>query len=272
MNYILYSAYLPNLTDENSHNQQVFSQLYYSLKTLYDTGYTGNVIFYYDSDIDIGDFNYKGKYNLLDFQFLIPVRFSYDEYCKSITKGAFHKWNVLNLFYKQFEFKKVLYVDNDTIFNSDPSIFFYEYNEPRTFYGKQYAHDESQIKPNINLFENILNTGQFLVNKKLIDIFTNNFLSNLLKEYVDIMNVTNKVNPEKAEYMLWLGEEYAITKLLQDYGITIKQFKDEHAKFAHLEKDTTLIHYYSANTRKMIPQEYWSEFTKNVGGSYNYLS
>jgi hypothetical protein len=272
-NIILYSVYLPNLSDENHHNQQIFSQLYTSLKTLYNTGYSGNVFLCYDSDVDISKFVYKKKYNLLqDFNKLIYVNFKYNNFLKTTTKAAFHKWNAVKYFNDNFSFDKILCVDNDTIFTKNPSYFFEKYFDSNLFYGIKYEYDS--ICEKIGLIESCINTGQFLISKNILNHLNKNFLQNLLKEYIEVLITTNKTEPERADHMIWLGEEYAITKLLQNNDITIQEFSDTDVRISTIGNDATLYHYYSSNTKIAVPQEYWSTYTKNTSkdASYNFLS
>ena len=274
MNYILYSAYLPNLTDKNSHNQQVFSQLYYSLKTLYNTGYGGNVVIYYDSDITLSDFTYKNQYNIVkDFDFVLPIKFKYDNFLKTTTKGAYHKWQTATLFNKNIFFEQVLCVDNDTIFNRDPTPLFEKYNNKDVFYGKQYGPSEyDSIKNNLEINNYILNTGQFILSKAVLNKLGDNFLPNLLKEYIDVLRVTNKIQPEAENHMYWLGEEFAITKLLEQNNIPIISMDWFDSNYGVVDYDTTVCHYYSKNTKKILPEKYWSNFTQQYDSSYNFLN
>ena len=250
-NVILYSAYLPNLSDETHHNQQVFSQLYTSLNTLYNTGYDGNIFLCYDSDVDISKFVYKKIYNLSqDFKKLICVNFKYNN----------------------FNFDRILCVDNDTFFTKNPEHLFYDYPDVNKFYGIKYQYDT--ICEKIGLIDACLNTGQFLVSKKILNTLNKNFLENLLKEYIDTLIITNKTEPERADHMIWLGEEYAITKILQNNDVLIEEFSDDHVKISTIGNEATLYHYYSSNTKLAVPQDYWSVYTKNASNdaSYNFLS
>jgi hypothetical protein len=269
---ILYSVYLPNLDDKNHHNQQIFSQLYYSLKTLYDTGFDKSVFLYIDSNIDITTFIFKEKYNLVaDFPKLIIVKFKYNKFLKIASKAAFHKWQCVKEFNERFSYDQILCVDNDTIFNKNPEYLFNQYSNLNAFYGVQYQYDN--ICEKIELLESCLNTGQFIISKNIINALKFNFLEKLLKEYFNVLCVTNKHEPEKADHMIWLGEEYAITKLLQDIDAPIIQFDYNDVQISTTGTEATLYHYYSSNTKNAVPEQYWSNYTLNTKeSSYNHLS
>lgn len=271
MNYILYTAYLPNLIDENSHNQQIFSQLYYSLKSLKDVGYSGKVIVYYDSNVSFCNFDYLLNYNIFkDFDFVIFVKFKYDTFLKSTTKGAFHKWQCLKLFNRTFDYFRVLCVDNDVVFNKNPEKLFNLYANENIFYGKQYGFTEKEITNNV-IYQNFslsiphVNTGQCIVSKKIVDKLDQNnlFIQNLVKQYFHVLSITDKYKQDESHHMLWVGEEYAITKLLNLNLINIEQFKDIDCTFGKIDKNAILNHYYSCNTKNIIPEIYWSKYTIN---------
>lgn len=276
MNYILYALYLPNLTDENSHNQQIFSQFYYSLETLKQTGYNGKVVVYYDSNIDLSKFYYLNNYNAVrDFDFVFFTKFKYDSYLKILTPASFQKWQSLKIFNRSYDYDSVLYVDNDTFFNRNPKELFEKYKEENIFYSKQYDKTKNLFYEKINLATASINSGQFLLNKKIIDKLDqqNLFLQNITKEYFKILISTMEYKPKMVPQMYWIGEEYAVTKILESYVIPIKQFDDIDCKFGTVDRTTVFSHYYSANTKNAIPEKYWSNYTKNnSNSSYSFTS
>ena len=263
MNCVFYCAYLPYLTDKTHHNQESFSQLYYSLKTLYETGYDKGVFLYYDADVDVNDFVYKEKYNLTrDFKNLICVKFKYKEWDK--TETAFHKWHALMAFSKNFAFNRVLCIDNDTVFNKNPEHLFTHYSDPNVFYGVRYKWlDLDPVQKQIGMKGPSLNTGQYIISRQIINSLGVDFLNDLLREYYKFQLLTSQYQPENKNSIKWLGEEQAATKVLENKNILIEQLSDEHVTISKIQKTSTLCHYYSCNTKKIIPVEYWSEFTKN---------
>lgn len=273
MECILYSAFLPVLGDEKHHNQQIFSQLYYSLETLKNTGYSDNIFLLYDSDVKIENFFFKGKYNLEDFKNLTCVNFSYDENIKNKTKCAFHKWDALKVFSKRVKFNRVLCVDNDTIFNFNPRIIFEENTDLNSFYGKQYYFKDDIIKEKLKLKAQCLNTGQFMVSKEVMNILGENFLDDVLENYFLTLKITNQFKKELSGHMVWVGEEYAMTKTLEDKKIPIINLSDKYAIYSRKDEKSVLCHYYSGNTKKVVPKKYWSKYTSDRDFTgYSHLS
>jgi len=257
----MYSAFLPKLSDINHTNQQIFSQLYYSIETLTDTGYSGKVFLFYDADVDIKNFLYKKKYSLKKFSNLVCVRANYDENIIKKTKCAFHKWYYLKLFYDKFKFNRVLCVDNDTIFNKNPEIIFNENSDLDVFYGKQYRWNDDLIKEKLNMEAQCLNTGQFLVSSKIMQVLGDKFLEDVLENYFLTLKITNEFKKDLAGHMIWIGEEYAITKTLEEKKIKIINLSDKYATYSGVNKKPVFCHYYSCNTRNAVPEEYWSIHT-----------
>lgn len=272
---IVYSLYL-----REGFQTQAWLELLYSLKTLRQVSTLPVIVYIASGEIDNEKVNEElSKFTAVEIRYFInDVRSKYGSTYISEGFGQLldHRWkNALDVFDIENNPAReaparILYLDADTIFHSDPRELFKRYTDPNVLYARL------DLTPDISQpigLEYGMNDGQFILSREVAEKLLPNFYENQQEEIYQLLTRTKTIlSAEKHRHLHWLSVQYTVLKMLQDRGVPVKEFDKRYVKLStepshiHQPQGCTprfiLHHYFSGNLHRYLPKEYWNEHNK----------
>ena len=272
-NVIYFSTYIDNTMDASGQ----MLQLHYALHTLskyIDTANFDTIVFY-DGD--------QTRYESLctAFQWVTVRRFKFDS-ARFMHHYAFHKWSNL-LVFSELGYERILYLDNDVIFNADPSYLFDRYADDAIYTvfdkGVELSPESLVFDTNrdpviisghtIDIHDIIgyqgINSGQMLFTKGHILSVAQTLLTDAVTNYAVIrgrvsdMVYAGLLDTDVVRITDWVGEQYAGGKVFTDHGIRIAEFDSHDVKctLRDISAKSTILHYIGReNAGSVIPNTF----------------
>lgn len=258
-NAIVYSIHSSHSLIEHNEN---FQQLRYSIDTIRK----------YNSDIDIkvyispsNAFGTRWKtvptHNVeyISFDAKADPRFEHQLYALWTS----HKWQNTFRALEDYGYDNVLYIDADTVWQTDPENIFNKYGNQESIWTKQDVFLD--FMEFMNLDNPVLNDGVNLVSKLMLpykDALLNARVEKVLgwqEKYLDLGEYDMRVYGVQ-----WAACQYAVSEYLYEAGIPPKFFDkmdvavlDEYDEMTDSEKASCgVLHYFNFATERFLPPEY----------------
>ena len=269
----MYSIYIDGSESNNFDGEdsylRYYAALYYSLKTLMQvkSDDVDVVVFYSSKNFDFKNYNYLNKFNLFkDFPSVHFIQFNYPSYVNNVY---LHKWLALEKISNEFDYEKILYVDNDVFFLLNFDEVFHKYKNVNAIYGLFEGHVEHTEKL---LGRPGMSSGQFFFHKNALQKIDNLF-SKVLTAY-DFLVRKNKYffgeDKPRHNFIFNLLEQYAGSKVFFDEGTELLSFSNRDISYGKeksfrvkiygqetsiVKSQSKMIHVVSGNLFFVLPSE-----------------
>lgn len=263
-----------------------------------------DVVLFYDSDIDnfeFEKFEINGFNMFKDFSFVKFIKLNfYDSYRN--TKDLFspgnnnffsNHYNVCMIKWFGLEkifdlgYEKILFLDVDTVFNKNPIGIFNTFIEKGIYIGLEQVHrhiilsnyktgdilTEKEFKNIVLLNRNInngdgMNSGQIYFNEIKIDNFFDLYYKCRLELHndADELLLNKKINEKYYKYLTSYNEQWAAQLVFDIYKINLKKIPWQIIDRGNISKvkNPWIFHYDRKDQYKILPQELFTEFVKEL--------